>query len=106
MIEIIIMFGVLGNFFLQAGWFIWSYRIHNRKHLTDDEIEIELFDKLKKHFDDLEDERKRKRNWDDFSNDITIPLRSKEEILQSEKKYNPDEIEGVLDNLFKGKSDG
>ena len=104
MIEIIIMFGVLGNFFLQLSWFIWSYRIHNRKHLTDDEIEIELFDKLKKHFDDLEDEYKRKRNWDEFSSDIT-PLRSKEEILHSEKKYNPNEIKGSFDSLF-GADDG
>jgi len=96
MLETIICIGVIWNAVLQTGWFIWSYKIHNRKHLSDDEIEIELFDKLKKHFDDLEDERKRHQNWTDFT-----PLKTKDEILNTEKKFNPDEIPGAFDTIFK-----
>ena len=52
-IEIIIMFGVVGNFLIQGYWLYWSKSIHDRKHFTDEkESQKEIYPKLTKELAD------------------------------------------------------
>jgi hypothetical protein len=92
--ETVIMVGVIWNAMLQTYWFFWSREIHNRKHFSD---EIDLHDKIKKYCDDNIAEKDTQNIWKEF-----VPLKTKEEILNNAKAYDPDEISGALDTLFKG----
>ncbi len=112
-IAFISMCGVLGNFFLQAYWFYWSYGVHKRKHFTDEQEDI------KRVIDIFEEEfKKREEDWEafipksekqevpvaavDFIDFSTLPVSTFPKIKKRNKdsKYNPDEITGKLDNFF------
>ena len=104
MVEIIIMMGVLGNFFLQTYWFFWSREIHERKHLTDEDfVSFSDFDKevteTERDYYKEQDKVKQKRidDWSEFNNQ-EAPSESKE---PKEKKFNPDEVKGIFDDVFK-----
>jgi len=73
MIEIAVLFFVAGNFFLQSSWWIWSYKIHNRKHFTDSEAastEIDLIHSIQSYVDaKVENEliiKARDKEWSEF----------------------------------------
>ena len=115
MIELFVLFFVAGNFFLQFGWFIWSYNIHRRKHFTDSgasaNAEIDLITSIQTYVDaKVENEiviKKRDEEWSEF---MSKPTDVKDEpetagiIPKPEKgpdgKYNPSEVKGAFDNAF------
>ena len=110
MLETIIAVGVIGNFTLQLGWFIWSYRVHHRKHFTDAPMdiisassEIDILDNLKEYVDKEILKLEGKINWRDFGAK-TEPLPQGPSKLEN-GKYNPDEIVGTLDSMFNAEND-
>ena len=109
MIETIVMVGVIWNALLQTYWLFWSKKIHERKHLTDEE-EIEKYDQLKMHFENEFNKLKREVEWREFSTTSKKDGRPKPSdfIVKPQpgdswshpKKYNPDDITGDFDSFF------
>jgi hypothetical protein len=82
MIEKIIMVGVIWNAVLQTVWFWWTLKNHSHKHIENNELKSPY---LKSSYVEMDLEPK-----------------PREEVLNGEKKYNPDKIKGAFDNVFGG----
>ena len=110
MIEAFVLAFVAWNALLQTGWFIWSYRIHHRKHFTEDLdtpdtnfdtlIVQEERDYYKQQYEDL---LARQRAWDTFIVETqaqTQETHITETTRSPQKKYDPEKINGLFDSVF------
>lgn len=130
-IAFISMCGVLGNFFLQTYWFYWSHKIQERKHFTDEAQEtkriVELFDeeylKRKKEWINFTPPSNSPEEAEPVASSYEFPPVYKtikfddvdkttyqhqhqhqhRHHPEKKRKYNPDDIDGALDNFFNPK---
>ena len=95
-LELIIMVGVIWNAVLQTIWFIWSIKVHTEKHLEDETQQTSRTSKTPRT-------PKTQKTAPVVWNDV-IP-KTREEVLNTEKRYNPDEIQGAFDDFFQEPSE-
>jgi hypothetical protein len=80
-IEIIVMVGVIWNAILQTIWFIWSIKTHHQKHNEDENSEL----------------------MTNSTTDYEPKFKSRDEVLNAERKYDPNKIKGMFDSVFEEK---
>ncbi len=83
MIEIIVMIGVVWNACLQTYWFYWTLKNHSHKHIENNPENLP-----------------KEMVTNSLEGYVATP-KSKDEVFSGERKYDPNKVKGVFDNVFK-----